>query len=80
MLEVEPVQSYRANHFVVLDELDRPADRIPGGEALLKSFEYCMRFDQCRESRHAVVSGDLGVCEDVQELPLVMDRQSGDPP
>jgi hypothetical protein len=57
----------RPNHFAVLDQLDRPADRIPGGVALLKPLKRCVRFGQCPESRHVVVPGDLGVSEDAQE-------------
>ena len=48
------------------DQLDRPADRIASGVALLKPLKRRMRFRQCREGRHAVVAGDFGVSDDGQ--------------
>jgi hypothetical protein len=64
MLEIEPVQSRRADHLAGLDQLYRPADRIPGCVALLEPIEDGVRLGQCRERRHAVVPGDLWVSKD----------------
>src|SRR5215831_15189888 len=66
MLEVEPEQSNCPDHLTALDQFDRPADRIASGVALFEPLKCCLRFRQCREGRHAVVPGDLGVSDDSQ--------------
>jgi hypothetical protein len=67
MLEVESQEPDGADHLAVAEPLDGPADRLPGGVALLQPGQRRLRLGQRGERRHVVVSRDLRIAQDAEE-------------